>query len=169
MVTSLPASAVTALLYTRMSSDAIAVVLGSFLILSVPLRRYLQHLKFQLDQRGLMAIGVGYGLLTGALSGAGMLMVAALLAAGVTGGTLVGTDAAISTAMNLMKIAIFGGSSLLNGELVTIGIMIGLCTVPGAFLARRIMDRLPIHVHVWIMEVVIIAGGLSFLWQAFRR
>jgi uncharacterized protein len=169
MLTSLPASAITAFLYTKMSSDMIAAVLGSFLILSVPLRRYLQHLKFALGEGGLMAIGVGYGLLTGLLSGAGMLMVAALLAAGVTGGTLVGTDAAISTAMNLMKIAVFGGSSLLSGDLVLAGIMIGLCTVPGAFLARRIMDRLPIHVHVWIMEVVIVAGGLSFLWQAFRH
>ncbi len=167
MVTALPGSAVTAFLYTRMSSDSIAIMLGSFLILAVPLRRLLQRLDFKVGDGGLMAIGAGYGLLTGALSGAGMLMVAALLAAGVTGGALVGTDAAISTAMNLLKIAIFGGSSLLNEELVIAGILIGLCTVPGAFVAKRIMDRLPIHVHVWIMEAVIIAGGLSFLWRAF--
>jgi uncharacterized protein len=167
MVTALPASALTAFLYTKMSTSLIAAVLGTFLILAVPLRRLLQNWKFTLDDRGLMAIGVGYGLLTGALSGAGMLMIAALLAAGVTGGALVGTDAAISTAMNLMKIAIFGGSSLLNQELVVAGILIGLCTVPGAFIARRIMDRLPIHVHVWIMEAIIIAGGISFLWRAF--
>ncbi len=169
MLSALPASAVTAFLYTRMSSDAIAGLLGTFLIVTVPLRRFLQHLKFTLDERGLMAIGAGYGFLTGALSGAGMLMVAALLAAGVTGGTLVGTDAAISTAMNLMKIAVFGGSSLLSRELFFAGVLIGLCTVPGAFLARRIMDRLPIHLHVWIMEALIVAGGLSFLWQAFRH
>jgi uncharacterized membrane protein YfcA len=169
MATALPASAVTAFLYTKMSTPLIGLVLGGFLILSVPLRRLLQRWKFRIDDRGLMAIGVGYGLLTGMLSGAGMLMIAALLAAGVTGGMLVGTDAAISTAMNILKIAIFGGSSLLNQELVLAGILIGLCTVPGAFIARRIMDRLPIHVHVWIMEAVIIAGGLSFLWRAFAR
>jgi uncharacterized membrane protein YfcA len=169
MITALPASAVTAFLYTRMSSDAIAAMLGLFLIAAVPLRRLLGRWKFTLGDRGLMAIGTGYGLLTGALSGAGMLMVAALLAAGVTGGALVGTDAAISTAMNLMKIAVFGGSSLLNGELFMAGVLIGLCTVPGAFVARRIMDRLPIHVHLWIMETLIVAGGVSFLWQAFRR
>src|SRR3954463_9913193 len=85
MVTALPASAVTAYLYTKMSTSLIAAVLGTFLILAVPLRRLLQNWKFVLDDRGLMAIGVGYGLLTGALSGAGMLMIAALLAAGVTG------------------------------------------------------------------------------------
>jgi uncharacterized membrane protein YfcA len=169
MATALPASAVTAFLYTRMSSDSIALMLGCFLIAAVPLRRLLQHWNFALGDRGLMAIGAGYGFLTGALSGAGMLMVAALLAAGVTGGALVGTDAAISTAMNLIKIAVFGGASLITGELFVAGVLIGLCTVPGAFLARRMMDRLPIHVHVWVMEALIVAGGLSFFYQAFWR
>ena len=168
MTTALPASVVTALLYTRMSSDAVAAMLGTFLIVSVPIRRWLQRRKFVVDDRGLMAIGAGSGFLSGALSGVGLIMVAALLAAGVEGGALVATDAAVSAGINVLKIGVFGGAALLNGELVLAGILIGLCTVPGAFLARQIMDRLPIHVHVWIMEALIVAGGLSFLWTAAR-
>lgn len=167
MLTSVPAAFVTALIYTRMTSNAIAMMLGVFLVVIVPIRRLLACWKFTLGRRGLMAVGGVYGFLSGALSGAGMFMAAGLLAAGVTGGALVGTDAAISTAINILKISVFGGASLLTWDLFLAGILIGLCTVPGAFVAKRIMDRLPVHVHVWIMEAIIVAGGVSFLWQAF--
>jgi uncharacterized protein len=46
-------------------------------------------------------------------------------------------------------------------------VLIGLCTVPGAFIANRVMDRLPLKVHIRIMEILILGGGVSFLWQAF--
>ncbi len=167
MLTALPAAFVTALVYTRMSSNAIAIMLGVFLVAIVPIRRLLAYWKFTLGRRGLLAVGGIYGFLSGALTGAGLFMAAGLLAAGVTGGALVGTDAAISTAINILKISVFGGASLLTWNLLLAGILIGLCTVPGAFVARRIMNHLPVHVHVWIMEAIIVAGGASFLWQAF--
>lgn len=168
MLTSVPAAFVTALVYTRMTSDAIAVMLGVFLVVIVPTRRLLASWRFTLGRRGLMAVGGVYGFLSGALSGAGMFMAAGLLAAGVTGGALVGTDAAISTAINILKITVFGGAALLTWNLFLAGVLIGLCTVPGAFVAKRIMNRIPVHVHVWIMEAIIVAGGVSFLWEAFR-
>lgn len=167
MLTSLPAALVTAVAYTRMSSGAIAVMLGIFLIVVVPVRRLLAYWKFKLGERSLMAVGGVYGFLSGALSGAGLFMAAGLLAAGVHGAALVATDALISTAINILKISVFGGASLLTWNLLLAGILIGLCTVPGAFVAKRIMHRLPLHVHVWIMEAIIVAGGASFLWQAF--
>lgn len=168
MLTALPAALVTALVYTRMTSSAIAIMLGVFLVAIVPIRRLLAYWRFTLGPRGLMAVGGVYGFLSGALTGAGLFMAAGLLAAGITGGALVGTDAAISTAINILKITVFGGASLLTWNLFLAGILIGLCTVPGAFLAKRIMNHLPVHVHVWIMEAIIVAGGCSFLWQAVR-
>lgn len=167
MLTSLPAAFITAEIYARLSSHTIAGMLGLFLILVIPVRRLLAYWKFKVGQTGLLVIGGVYGFLSGALSGAGLFMAAGLLAAGVTGGALVGTDAAISAAINILKMTVFGGTSLLNGNLLLAGVLIGLCTLPGAFIARRIVDRLPVHVHVWIMEAIVIAGGASFVWQAF--
>ena len=169
MLTSLPTAFITAEIYTRLSSHAIAAMLGTFLILVVPIRRMLAYWKFTIGQRGLMAIGGVYGFLSGALSGAGLFMAAGLLAAGVHGAALVATDAAISTAINLLKITVFGGAAILTWQLFLAGILIGLCTVPGAFVARRIMTYLPVHVHVWIMEAIVVAGGASFVWEALGR
>jgi uncharacterized membrane protein YfcA len=168
MLTALPTAFVTAVVYTRMSSDAVSIMLGTFLIATVPLRRLLAWWKFVIGRRALMAIGGVYGFLSGALTGAGLFMTAGLLAAGVHGAALVATDALISTAINILKIGVFGGASMFTWNLLLAGVLIGLCTVPGAFVARRVMDRLPVHVHVWIMEALVVAGGASFLWEAFK-
>lgn len=166
MVTALPGALVGALIYTRLSADAVGIVLGLFLIATVPARHVLERWRYRPGTSTLMAIGGGYGLLAGGLSGAGLFMVAALLASGMAGATLVATDAAISVAINLLKVGVFGGYALITPELFLAGVLIGLCTVPGAFVARLIMDRLPLKVHVWIMEALVIGGGVSFLWRA---
>jgi uncharacterized membrane protein YfcA len=166
MLTALPGALLGALVYTQLSSDTIAMVLGVFLIATVPARHVLERARFKLRLPGLMTIGGGYGLLAGGLSGAGLFLVAALLATGVQGAALIATDAAISVAINLLKVGVFGGYALITPELFLAGVLIGLCTVPGAFVARRIMDRLPIRVHVWLMEGLVIAGGISFVWRA---
>lgn len=168
LVVSLPMALAGSIVYTHLSAEVIALVLGAFMIVSVPLRRWLEHGGFTLGPRGLAAVGATYGLLAGGMSGTGLFMAAGLMAAGVHGAALIATDAAVSTAINLLKVGVFGGYSLLTPDLALAGVLIGLCTVPGAFVARRIMDRLPLRVHIWIMEALIVAGGASFLWRALR-
>lgn len=168
LAVSLPMALIGSIVYTHLSADTIATVLGVFMIVSVPLRRRLQRGGFTLGARGLAGVGAVYGLLAGGMSGSGLFMAAGLMAAGVHGAALIATDAAVSTAINLLKVGVFGGYSMYSADLVVAGVVIGLCTVPGAFVARRIMDRLPIHVHIWIMEVLIVCGGASFLWKALR-
>jgi uncharacterized protein len=38
--------------------------------------------------------------------------------------------------------------------------------IPGAYIARAILKRMPLKVHERIIDAVIIAGGLSFLVRA---
>lgn len=166
LLTSLPGALIGALIYTQLSSDAIGLVLGVFLIATVPARHLLERARIRLGMRSVMAIGAGYGVLAGGLSGAGLFMVAALLAMGVHGAALIATDAAVSVAINILKVSVFGGYALITPELFFAGVLIGLCTVPGAFVARLILDRLPLTVHVRLMEALVIAGGISFLWRA---
>jgi uncharacterized membrane protein YfcA len=166
MAVALPMAAIGSMIYVHLSAETIATMLGVFLIAVVPIRRILEARKFVMSERGLLVVVAGYGFLAGGMSGAGLLMVAGLMAAGVQGGALIATDAAVATSINLLKVGVFGGYELLTPELFLAGALIGLCTVPGAFVARRIIDRLPLRAHVWMMEAVVIAGGLSFLWRA---
>ena len=164
----LPASFLGAWAYTMLTGRAIAVLLGVFLVIVVPLRRWLKTRKFVLGPFGLTIAGGLHGVLAGAMSGSGLLQIAALMAAGVEGGGLIGTDATVSCITNVVKIVMFTRAGLLDPALIAIGLMIGVVSFPGAFLARAILRRLPIKLHTAMMDALVILGGLSFLWRGIR-
>jgi hypothetical protein len=45
--------------------------------------------------------------------------------------------------------------------------LIGAIAFPGAFLARRIVDRLPLSIHAVILDGVVIIGGSVMIIGAF--
>ena len=107
---------------------------------------------------------VGY--LNGTMTGVGMLLISLLMAAGLQGAAVIGTDAIISVIMGFAKIALFGGVARLDAELALAGVLIGLCTAPGGFIARRLLAHIPLKVHTAFMDAIVLAGGASFLWRA---
>jgi uncharacterized membrane protein YfcA len=80
---------------------------------------------------------------------------------------VIGTDAIVSVIMGAAKIALFGSVARLNVELALAGVLVGLCTVPGGFIARRLLERIPMKVHTAVMDAVVLGGGASFLWRAW--
>lgn len=90
-----------------------------------------------------------------------------LMSVGVGGSTLVATDAVISVVMGFAKVVLFSKLASLDSHLALVGLLVGLCTVPGAFVARALLERIPAGVHAWFMETVVIAGAASMLWHAW--
>jgi hypothetical protein len=45
-------------------------------------------------------------------------------------------------------------------------LLVGVATLPGAFVARAILDRLPVRLHTLILEAVIVLGGAVILGRA---
>lgn len=163
----LPACVAGAYGYTLLEARAVALLLGSFFIASVPLRRWLAHVGWQLGPRGVCVAGAGFGFVNGAMTGAGLLLISTLMAAGVQGAALIATDAIVSVIMGLAKVALFGGFARLDLQLGAAGLLIGIATVPGAFVARWLLAHIPLKVHTVMMEFVVLAGGAGFLWRAF--
>jgi len=46
-------------------------------------------------------------------------------------------------------------------------LLIGIVALPGAFLARAFVERMPIHVHTAILDAVVIVGGVFLIYRAF--
>lgn len=166
LLAGLPACVAGAWGYTLLDAQWVALLLGTFFVASVPLRRMLARAGWRLEARGVTVAGAGFGFVNGAMTGVGLLLISTLMAAGVEGAALIGTDAIISVVMEVAKIALFGGAARLNAELALAGLLIGACTAPGGFVARWMLARIPIRVHTAFMEVVVLAGGASFLWRA---
>ncbi|SDI13194.1 sulfite exporter TauE/SafE family protein [Propionivibrio dicarboxylicus] len=153
--------------YTLLSSDAIALGLGVFLLASVPLRRALRAANLRFSPALQVVAGGGFGFVNGGMSGAGILLISFLMAADLAGSALIATDALISFIMGVAKVALFGSLAALSASQVSIGLVVGVCTAPGAFVARWLLRRIPAGLHAWIMEAVVMLGAVSLLRQGF--
>lgn len=166
LLTALPASLAGAWIFTLLQTRWIALALGLLLLASVPLRRVMNRANRRMSARGVTIASAGYGALSGGMTGTGALLIGILMASGVQGATLIGTDAAISLATNIVKMLVFGSVARIDFELAAIGVLAGLCTVPGAYTARWLLHRVPLTIHEGIMDWVIMAGAIGFLWRA---
>jgi uncharacterized protein len=163
----LPACVAGAYGYTLLDTHWVALLIGAFLLASIPLRRLLKRADYQLGARGEVGAGAGFGFINGGMTGTGVILISLLMAGGVQGAALIATDATISVIMGLFKVAVFGGFDRLDAALAVAALLIGACTVPGAFVARRLLALIPGHVHTLVMEAVVLIGGAGFLWRAW--
>lgn len=161
-----PFMTLSAIVYISLPVPVVALVLGAFLIATIPLRRHMSQHDFRVGPRGLAIAAVPYGLIAGSTFGAGLMLAPFLLGAGVAGEYLVGTVAALGFCLNLLKAVVFGFSPLLDRPLLIKGIVIGLFTIPGAYAGRWIVRRAPIRLHTGFMEVLILVGAAFFLREA---
>jgi uncharacterized membrane protein YfcA len=164
-----PGCIVGSLIYAQLSERTITLVLGAFLI-GIVIFKWLLPGRTGVWPRWVVAVAaLVYGTLTGTTIGGGILLLPILMGTGLTGIALIGTDAAVGFAMHLVKTAVFGTSGVLTAQYAVIGVLIGVVMIPGAYVARWILQRTPLKVHERILDAVIIAGGLSFLVHAAAK
>ena len=154
--------------YSRMDGRALGLWLGSFVILSIPLRRWLAARGTLLGPIALTTGGGVFGFVSGAASGTGVILVSLLLGAGLSGQAVLATDAMVTIVIDLSKTLLFGELGALNFSALTLGCLIGLSTLPASRLAAWCVERLGARVHVLAMDALILVGGASMLWQALR-
>jgi uncharacterized membrane protein YfcA len=164
----LPTTVLGAYGYTLLSGRGVAILIGSVLMASVPVRRFLKRRGFSLSDRGLAGTSLGWGVLVGGTSGAGIMLLSMLMAAGLQGAAVIATDAVISFGVGCAKVATFGLAGALSLRDVAVAVIMGVMAFPGAFVARMLVDRMPVGVHTAILDAVVIAGGGIMAASAFR-
>jgi uncharacterized membrane protein YfcA len=167
------AAALTTLLgaygYTRLTNAGAALVIGIMLISSVPLRRLLKRRDVKIGDSGLAAGAVGYGVVVGGTVGAGVILLSLLMAAGLEGAAVIATDAMISVVTSIIKISVFGLAGVVTAQVLAFALLIGAIALPGTFLAKTFVERMPVHIHTAILDVVVIAGGVVMISAAVRQ
>jgi len=169
LVCALPTCVLGAWLYTLLSGRGAALVIGSTLIATVPLRRALRRRGHRLGEKGFAAAACGWGVFVGGTTGAGVILLSLLMASGLEGAAVISTDAAVSIGMGAIKLSVFGLAGVLTPTVIVIALLISAVAFPCTFLARLIVERLPIHVHTALLDVVVVVGGLVMISSAFRR
>jgi uncharacterized membrane protein YfcA len=154
--------------YTRLTGAGAALVIGAMLILSVPLRRLLKRREVTIGDAGLGIGAIGYGVVVGGTSGSGVILLSLLMATGLEGAAVIATDAVISVVTSIIKISVFGFAGVLTPQVVAFALLIGAVALPGTFLARAFVERMPVHIHTGILDAVVVAGGVVMITSAVR-
>lgn len=163
-----PGAIVGAKVHALLPTAAVAAVIGTILIASVPIGRFVRNRDRRLGERGLAIASLALGFLGSLGIGAGALAIPVLLATGLTGAALIATDAALAVGVSLARIGSFSAIGLLPPERLFAALLIGLATIPGAWLGARIVARAGIRRHTLAIEGFAVGAGLFFVWQALR-
>ena len=155
--------------YTRLTGAGAALVIGSMLILSVPLRRLAKKRDVRIGDTGLGVSAVGYGVVVGGTSGSGVILLSLLMASGLEGAAVIATDAVISVVTGLIKISVFGLAGVVTAQVLAFALLIGAIAIPGAFLAKAFVERMPVHIHTAILDAAVMVGGMVMITAALRH
>jgi uncharacterized membrane protein YfcA len=166
LVSAVPTCALGAWGYTRLGGRGALMVIGSMLIATVPLRRLMRRRGVALSARGLAVAAFGWGPLAGGTVGAGTILLSLLMAAGLEGAAVVATDAVISIGIGMTKLAAFGLAGAITTQVLMVALLIGGVAFPGAFVARAVVERLPVHLHTVLLDAVVIGGGAMMIVNA---
>jgi uncharacterized membrane protein YfcA len=166
VVGAVPPCMLTAWGYTKLTSTGAMLVIGTMLMLTVPLRIFLRRRAVSLNDKGLLVGSVGYGTAVGGTVGAGVILLSILMAAGLSGAGVVATDAAISIVIGLVRLMVFGAAGVVDGKVLAFALLIGGIAFPGAFLARALVKRLPLRLHTAILDAVVLVGGAVMVFRA---
>jgi ABC-type bacteriocin/lantibiotic exporter with double-glycine peptidase domain len=63
---------------------------------------------------------------------------------------------------------VFGYAGVITSVVLAIGLLIGGIGFCSTFIARLIVERMPVHVHTAILDVVVIAGAAIMIFDAVR-
>jgi uncharacterized membrane protein YfcA len=163
VIAAVPTSILGAFAYTLLSGRGTMLLIGSMLVAMVVLRRLIGQHRLRCGDRGLAVGAIGWGILVGGTTGAGVIMISLLMAVGLTGASVIATDATLSIAIGLARLAAFGFAGVATTKVMAIALLLGVVTFPGAFLAQFLVTRLPLHVHAAILEAVVVMGGLVMI------
>src|SRR5712692_8480991 len=104
-----------------------------------------------------------FGFLSSLVGSTGPVMSPFFLGYGLTRGAFIATDALCTVGMYIPRGIVFQRYNLMTAPIVGVGLYLGVIMILGAWLGRRILDRLSERAFLLIIETLIVLAGLQFL------
>lgn len=159
----LPVGMLGAAVYAQTRAEWISRAMGVVMIASIPLRRWLERGPFRMRLRHFPVLGAVSGLLSALVAAIGPVNTPFFLGYGLRRGAYVGTEAVCAGVVHLAKTIVYARYALLGPETGTLGLAIGGVMVLGAWIGRRLLDRMSDRAFLVVIEGLLVALGLLFL------
>ena len=166
-ITAIPAVILGVNTLVTLNDRLIEITLGLFLILLIPIRRWMRKQNFYLKLWQMSLVGAGIGYLTGIVATTGAINTPFFLAFGLSKGAFLGTEAASTLSILFTKGITFHQLGFLNTTAIIQGLLIGSCVLLGSIFSKRIVLALPEKKFLLLMELVMLISGVSILTMSF--
>lgn len=165
-LTAIPAAALGARTLLMLDPRLLEGAIGVFLILFVPVRRWLLDLGWKMQLPYFLVIGACIGFLTGLVAATGPINTPFFLAYGLSRGGYIGTEALGSTVIGLTKGVVFQTFGALDVDVLLNGVIVGSAMVSGSYFAKFVVERMSPDQYRWVMDVLMLGSGAAMLWGA---
>jgi uncharacterized membrane protein YfcA len=166
-VTAIPAVILGVKTLITLNDRLVEITLGLFLILLIPIRRWMRQQNFYLKLWQMSLVGAGIGYLTGIVATTGAINTPFFLAFGLSKGAFLGTEAASTLSILFTKGITFHQLGFLNATAMVQGLLIGSCVLVGSIFSKKIVLALPEKKFLLLMELVMLISGVSILAMSF--
>jgi uncharacterized protein len=166
-VTAIPAVILGVNTLITLNDRLVEITLGLFLILLIPIRRWMRQQNFYLKLWQMSLVGAGIGYLTGIVATTGAINTPFFLAFGLSKGAFLGTEAASTLSILFTKGITFHQLGFLNATAMVQGLLIGSCVLVGSIFSKKIVLALPEKKFLLLMELVMLISGASILAMSF--
>lgn len=161
-----PTIVVGAIIFGKISATVVALVFAVFLMASFPIKYWARRRSLRTGPALLAAASMVWGMLAGNVIGPGFFLAPFLLGTGMNRMTFVGTLATVTLFMNVLKMTVFGATDLLSRDLIALGLLIGLATIPGNWLGRAVLRRIGDRDHRLIIDAMTMLMIVNFIYLA---
>lgn len=143
--------------FLSISPKTATVAMALAILLMLPARRLLQRANKPVRLSHLPIVGGVLGFVSGATGASGPLAAPFLIGYGLVKAAYVGTDAVAALATHAAKTATYAAGGAVDSRTLAVGITLGGIMIVGAFIGRRLIDRLPAERFITVVEIALAA------------
>lgn len=158
-----PAALIGGFLFASAPLSFLTRLLGIFLIAVVVYRHASKGTTLRLPLRAFAILGAVFSFLSALLGSVGPIMIPFFLAYGLVKGALIGTEALATVVMHVTKLVAYRSTAILTTTSIMVGLALGSIMILGSLVGKKILDRLPERIFIFLVEATLLIAGLGFL------
>lgn len=158
-----PFAIIGAFIFVELDVQLIHRLLGGFILLMIPARRWAARRNMVIQRWHLLPLGAVMGMLSGVAGTVGPINAPFFLAYGLVKGAYLATEAFGAAAVHLTKSAAYGRFAVLDTVNLIYGLVIGSALIAGSWAGKRIVMRLDTPAFIRTVEILLAISGLAML------
>jgi uncharacterized membrane protein YfcA len=161
-----PLAVLGSLLLVRIESKLLPLAFGVFVILLIPIRRWMDSSDRRMKLNQFPLLGAIMGFLSAIVSTTGPINAPFYISYGLTQGAYLSTEALGTAGIHLTKSLAYGKLSTLDQNGLIAGVALGACLLLGAAISKPFVAKLKKERFVIVVEVLLAVSGLLMIAQA---